>query len=120
MDAGNGDLFISTYNAAIAEGKTVSEAELAAEAAALLDVYSLNNPNLLTCSFEICNNSIPSLAGTLSVTFDVASGTSYFFGANANANIYTNVSAVPVPAAVWLFGSGLIGLIGLARRKAHV
>jgi hypothetical protein len=24
---------------------------------------------------------------------------------------------VPVPAAVWLFGSGLIGLIGVARRK---
>lgn len=24
---------------------------------------------------------------------------------------------VPVPAAVWLFGSGLIGLIGIARRK---
>lgn len=28
-----------------------------------------------------------------------------------------DVSAVPVPAAVWLFGSGLIGLVGLARRK---
>lgn len=27
------------------------------------------------------------------------------------------LSAVPVPAAVWLFGSGLIGLIGFARRK---
>lgn len=27
------------------------------------------------------------------------------------------VSAVPVPAAVWLFGSGLIGLIGVARIK---
>ena len=27
------------------------------------------------------------------------------------------VSTVPVPAAVWLFGSGLIGLVGLARRK---
>jgi hypothetical protein len=27
------------------------------------------------------------------------------------------VSAVPVPAAFWLFGSGLIGLIGVARRK---
>lgn len=26
-------------------------------------------------------------------------------------------SAVPVPAAVWLFGSGLVGLLGLARRK---
>ncbi len=27
-------------------------------------------------------------------------------------------SAVPVPAAMWLFGSGLLGLIGAARRKA--
>lgn len=26
-------------------------------------------------------------------------------------------STVPVPAAVWLFGSGLIGLVGVARRK---
>lgn len=29
-----------------------------------------------------------------------------------------SVSAVPVPAAVWLFGSGLLGLTGFARRKA--
>ena len=28
-----------------------------------------------------------------------------------------SVSAVPVPAAAWLFGSGLIGIAGLARRK---
>lgn len=28
-----------------------------------------------------------------------------------------DVSAVPVPAAVWLFGSGLLGLIGISRRK---
>lgn len=28
-----------------------------------------------------------------------------------------NISSVPVPAAVWLFGSGLIGLIAVARRK---
>jgi len=27
------------------------------------------------------------------------------------------VPQVPVPAAVWLFGSGLIGLVGVARRK---
>jgi phospholipase/lecithinase/hemolysin len=29
----------------------------------------------------------------------------------------SSLSAVPVPAAVWLFASGLIGLIGMARRK---
>ena len=28
-----------------------------------------------------------------------------------------DVSPVPVPAAVWLFGSGLIGLAGIARRN---
>jgi len=27
------------------------------------------------------------------------------------------VSTVPIPAAVWLFGSGLLGLVGVARRK---
>jgi hypothetical protein len=31
-----------------------------------------------------------------------------------------NVSPVPVPAAVYLFGAGLAGLVGLARRKMQV
>jgi len=30
---------------------------------------------------------------------------------------YAPVSAVPVPAAVWLFGSGLLGLVSVARRR---
>jgi hypothetical protein len=30
-----------------------------------------------------------------------------------------DVPAVPVPAAAWLLGSGLLGLIGVARRKAR-
>lgn len=28
-------------------------------------------------------------------------------------------SVVPIPAAAWLFGTGLLGLIGVARRKSH-
>jgi len=32
---------------------------------------------------------------------------------------YEQVSAVPVPAAVWLFASGLIGLVGISRKKTH-
>lgn len=34
---------------------------------------------------------------------------------NFNGQLF--YSPVPVPAAVWLFGSGLLGLIGVARRK---
>lgn len=44
-----------------------------------------------------------------------------FAGASANFNVIANfnvmINPVPVPAAVWLFGSGLIGLFGLSRRK---
>ena len=31
--------------------------------------------------------------------------------------LVSRTTVVPVPAAVWLFGSGLLGLVGLARRK---
>jgi hypothetical protein len=44
------------------------------------------------------------------VNFDIGSG-------NSLTVTSVNSSVVPIPAAVWLFGSGLIGLIGLARRK---
>ena len=41
--------------------------------------------------------------------------TSDFPGGEIRGQVIVN--PVPIPAAVWLFGSGLIGLIGLARRK---
>ena len=42
----------------------------------------------------------------------------YFNGVlNEIADVSLTTSAVPVPAAVWLFGSGLIGLASFARRK---
>ena len=33
-------------------------------------------------------------------------------------NLIGNVTAVPVPSAVWLFGSALLGFLGVSRRKA--
>ena len=49
-------------------------------------------------------------------------GTSTAEGWPPTGVVYDNlnvegVPAIPVPAAVWLFGSGLLGLVGVARRK---
>ncbi|MCX7088096.1 MAG: VPLPA-CTERM sorting domain-containing protein [Methylococcales bacterium] len=42
----------------------------------------------------------------------------YEFQTNARLDFYNyNTSPVPVPAAIWLMGSGLLGLIGFSRRK---
>lgn len=45
---------------------------------------------------------------------------SNFGGVNYTLHLVGTIgagAAVPVPAAVWLFGSGLLGLVGVARRK---
>lgn len=48
----------------------------------------------------------------------------YFDFCTENESAYINletglaVTTVPLPGAVWLFGSGLLGLIGIARKKA--
>jgi hypothetical protein len=57
----------------------------------------------------------------MSFVADGSQSTLKFLGTNSGWNGYyidnVNVSVVPIPAAMWLFGSGLIGLVGLARRK---
>jgi hypothetical protein len=44
-------------------------------------------------------------------------GAQYYEAWNVSFAFTGALPAVPVPAAVWLFGSGLLGLVGVARRK---
>jgi hypothetical protein len=50
---------------------------------------------------------------------ETASAGEVAFIQKKKGGIGITVNPVPVPAAVWLFGSGLIGLVGLARRKTR-
>lgn len=91
----------------------------------------------MTCSNDCSNGDSFSIFYTATVTEGPFQGIRYRLGFDSNAPILAalaaggsgptedlgiiatgTISAVPVPAAVWLFSSGLIGLIGLARRKA--
>jgi hypothetical protein len=72
------------------------------------DQTQYNTPNYeFSSALDFQNNPVPMLT---------SSGVGA--GADMTGVSVTTVSAVPVPAAVWLFGSGLIGLAGVARRKA--
>jgi len=52
--------------------------------------------------------------------YELAAGSNMYditFSNGSVLSIDATPTVVPVPAAVWLFGSGLIGLAGFARRK---
>lgn len=68
----------------------------------------------------------PTFGYPLGFTADLVGGESAFLEIAGSAysnywledfSITIDVNAVPIPAAVWLFGSGLLGLVGMARRK---
>jgi hypothetical protein len=58
-----------------------------------------------------------------SLNLDFVGGSKWSLGGTGTNNLFISGGispvVVPLPAAVWLFGSGLVGLIGVARKK-HV
>jgi hypothetical protein len=76
--------------------------------------------------FDIANPIIESFDNSLVIAADIlvspeladALGNPDFAGIDAGmALVDARSTVVPIPAAAWLFGSGLIGLVGIARRK---
>jgi len=54
--------------------------------------------------------------GSLGMAFDAYDEADNWVSGTWDAASFS-MSAVPVPAAIWLFGSGVLGLVGMARRR---
>lgn len=67
----------------------------------------------LTCSTVSCS---ATSSWTLDYSAVVPQGDASGFGGTPYT-VHLSSTVVPVPAAAWLFGSGLVGLVGVARRK---
>lgn len=90
------------YNIALMAGSTV----LASDSS-----LTPNNGFLTSIVNYTALSSNPLLGTALTIRL-----TSYGTQVNFD-NVRLDVTTVPVPAAAWLLGSGLLGLIGVARRK---
>jgi hypothetical protein len=76
--------------------------------------------------FDIANPIVETFENSLVISADILVSPELadflqndnFAGVDAGAAlVVASASPIPVPAAVWLFGSGLIGLVGIARRR---
>jgi hypothetical protein len=101
LDWYNGDLFDLTPIPGVSDG-----------------VYTQNN--MLNGTIATLNISSGTILGINSFLFSDFGGSPVAYSNLISANIQPNgvtFNAVPLPAAVWLLGSGLVGLVVLKRRK---
>ena len=59
-------------------------------------------------------------AAYLGTPSGLAANTNIIIQGSTGQSIDVNIQPVPEPASLWLFGSGLLGLGGLVRRKRNV
>jgi len=95
-------------------------------------IGSLLDENSNVVAHEVSGLSLTALEGSSASFLGLASqlllggylpGTTLFVEIAGTSNglltdLDVSVQAVPVPAAVWLFGSALMGLVGVSRRKS--
>ncbi|MDH5614231.1 MAG: hypothetical protein OEY35_04280, partial [Gammaproteobacteria bacterium] len=109
------DILSATITLSVADDglQDRQNAEEAAFAMADMDNLAFTVANGVTTaygvSFDLTSFTELDTAGTLEACLTGTNGDFKFFSATLEVTATDPVSAVPVPAAVWLFGTGLIG-----------
>jgi len=80
---------------------------------------TLDNVKLTVALIDLSNFGVAdnALSNSLSVSLDMTDPNPNQISSLSLVGGINTTSVVPVPAAVWLFGSGLIGLAGISARK---
>jgi hypothetical protein len=111
ISSGGSDLFVNT----ILEGDTVE-----------FGIEGISTPfDIETVVFQVGENGLFSAIAPVLVNYYDPDGLAeYIFSFDAQAfigadtfTVNADLSPVPVPAAAWLFGSALLGLAGVKRKK---
>ncbi len=93
----------------------------------LLDTFSMTmsfvGSSVTSLNYAFLPTNSPTAAGGIVMNFplrvigtDITSGQAFEYGYTESTQT-VSAAVVPIPAAVWLFGSGLLGLVGIARHK---
>jgi len=91
-----------------------------ADSDVILDVFTNDNPLLGNIFANADALNFPNAGANGSFpqyTFDVAHGSSLVFSSDVTINGNLQASPVPLPAAVWSFLAGFMGILGLKKRK---
>lgn len=82
------------------------------------DIDTTNGVGSTMGFYYVTRSSSANTAESLAETYGSAFGDSTFtLAQDGTLTFANNVTPIPVPAAVWLLGSGLVGLVGVARRR---
>jgi len=108
------------------DANSISTNVAAISAGAVTDPSTLGNLQVSGSIFALGSSSIAFYDVTNAVTStrhpanNVVTDLGTFSLSAGNTLTYSNASAVPLPAATWLFLSGLLGMLGLKRRQSSV
>jgi hypothetical protein len=84
---------------------------------ATLHAYDVTGTLLGSASVPDSNGQLLAFSAEGIHRFELSSSAPDTAGIAFDDVTFDSTSPIPIPAAVWLFGSGLLGLIGISRRK---
>ena len=93
-----------------------------ADSDVFLDVFTNDNPlsslgNIIINAYALESPNAGAIGSFPQYTFDIVHGSSLVLSSDVTINGNLQASPVPLPAAVWSFLAGFMGILGLKKRK---